>query len=377
MPWQVRPMSDIRLAFVHHVLTLNQPVARTCRQFGISRKTGYKWLQRYRRDPGQPLGDHSRRPRRSPQRTTETVEQRILEVRDRFGWGAPKIHAFLTQQGVSLPSIRTVNAVLERRGRTRPQQPSEPADQRFERDEPNQLWQIDFKGPTEVARQRVTPLTVIDDHSRFLLALTPCTDCRMNTAWSVLWDLMGDVGMPSAVLTDNAFSTRFQNHAGVSWFDARLIRADIQPLHGRPYHPQTQGKVERLHGTIATEVYPRVRRDTLEHFRQDLDNWRTGVYNTLRPHEALGQLPPITRWRPSRRIRPETLPPVQYPPDAVLRKVFHPGLIHWRRCRIRVGAGIIGQSVRIEQRDDLITVFYAWKEIRCLDSRNLQPYRVL
>lgn len=376
MPWQVKPMSDIRLAFVHQVLTLGRSLTQSCREFGISRKTGYKWLGRFVEKPDRPLVDRSRRPRRSPAKTSAAIERRILAVRDEFGWGAPKIHAFLATRRVELPSVRTVTAILRRHGRIQPASNHDSATERFERPRPNQLWQLDFKGPTEVHRQRVTPLSVLDDHSRFLLALTPCTDCTMKTAWNVLWELMGRVGMPEAMLSDNAFSSRFHNHGGLSWFDSMLVRTGIRSLHGRPYHPQTQGKVERFHGTVERELYPRVRRDSFEHFRQDLDHWRSRVYNTIRPHEALGQLPPISRWRPSPRTRPTTLPQVQYHADAVLRKVTNPGLIQWHRCRIRVGAGLIGQYVRIEERDRQIAIFYAWKEIRCLDHHQIQPYTI-
>jgi len=376
MPWQVRPMSDIRLAFVHQVLTLGHSLTQSCREFGISRKTGYKWLGRYLDEPDRDLVDRSRRPRRSPAKTSAKIERRILEVRDEFGWGAPKIHAFLNARQMQLPSVRTITAILRRHGRIQPPSNPDSAGERFERDQPNQLWQLDFKGPTEVYRQRVIPLSILDDHSRFLLALSPCTDCTMKTVWNILWELMGQVGMPLALLSDNAFSSRFHNHGGLSWFDSMLIRTGIQPLHGRPYHPQTQGKIERFHGTIERELYPRLRRDNLEHFREDLDYWRTRVYNTIRPHEALGQQPPISRWRPSPRPRPDTLPVVQYASDAVLRKVTNPGLIQWHRCRIRVGGGLIGQYVRIEERENQVALFYAWKEIRCLENSQIRPYSI-
>ena len=297
MPWKVAPMSDIRFAFVHHILTGHRPVAEACRQFGISRKTGYKWLARYRQQPRQALVDRSRRPTRSPDRTPPRIEQAVLQVRDRYGWGAAKIHTVLADTVDELPSVRTVTRILRRHGRIRPPAEPRPADQRFQRSEPNQLWQIDFKGPLEVGRQRVIPLSLLDDHSRYLLALTPCHDVTTRTAWDVLWQVMGAVGMPEAVLADNAFGNNSKRRLGLSWFDARLVRCGIRPIHGRPYHPQTQGKVERFHGTLQRELWPRVRRDRLEHFAADLDAWRQSVYNTLRPHEALGQEPPILHWQ--------------------------------------------------------------------------------
>lgn len=376
MPWKVRPMSEIRFAFVHYVLTGGHTVADACRRFAVSRKTGYKWLQRYQQMPLEPLVDRSRRPRRSPARTPPEIQQAVLEVRDRHGWGAGKIHAVLRTQGLTPPCVRTITRLLGRQGRIDRPPEVAVADQRFQRLEPNQLWQIDFKGPIEVARQRLQPLSILDDHSRYLLALVPCRDLTMKTAWTVLWDLMADAGLPEAILADNSFGNTQKRRLGIGWFDARLIRCGIRPIHGRPYHPQTQGKVERFHGTLERELWPRVRRDRLDHFAEDLDHWRRHVYNTLRPHEALGQQPPVLHWRPSDRKRPKRLPPVEYPAGAMLRKVFAPGLIHYRHCRIRVGAGLIDQHVRLQERNHEIAIYYAWKEVRNLVIDTLDRYTV-
>jgi transposase InsO family protein len=370
-------MSELRLAFVKLVTTLHYPVATACREFGISRKTGYKWLRRARQDPDQPLADRSRRPHASPARTPADLEQQILAVRDRYGWGGRKIHAFLRQRGLELPSRQTVQQVLRRHGRVDRPPAEAPAWQSFERSAPNHLWQLDFKGPLEVARQRVFPLVALDDHSRYLLALHPCLDCTMATAWEVLWQAFADYGLPDSLLSDNAFGTRGQNALGLSWFEARLLRLDIEPLHGRPYHPQTQGKVERLNGTLEAELWPCVRRDRLPHFHADLDHWRTAVYNPLRPHEALGDLPPLTRWRPSSRRRPATLPEVAYPAGAVLRKVMNRGDISWQGYRILVGAGLEGEAVRLEERAHELAVFYARKQLRCLALAELTKGRIL
>jgi transposase InsO family protein len=365
MPWEVSPVSEIRLAFVHHVLTLRRPVAAACRDFGVSRTTAYKWLARYRAGPAQALADRPRRPHHSPQQTPAVVEQAILEVRDRFGWGPRKIHAHLIAQGAALPSARTVAAVLRRPGRVGAAPPPPDPPQRFERAAPNQLWQCDFKGRLEVGRRRVYPFTALDDHSRFLLALRPCLDQTMATAWAALWDAFGEFGLPDAVLCDNAFGSP-ADAPGVSWFEARLLRLGIRPVHGRPYHPQTQGKVERLHGTLQRELWPRARRDSLDHFAADLDAWRTAVYNPVRPHEALGDVPPLARWRPSDRRRPAQLPAVEYPPGSVLRKVSTVGDVRWRRYRILAGRGLVGEYVRVEEADGEVLLHYAATEIRRL-----------
>jgi transposase InsO family protein len=365
MPWEVSPVPELRLPFVHQVLTLRRPVAAACRDFGISRTTAYKWLGRYRDGPGRALADRSRRPHQSPGRTPADAEQAILDIRDRFGWGPRKIHAHLTAQGADLPGARTVANVLRRRGRTGAPPAPAAAPQRFERAAPNELWQCDFKGRLEVERRRVYPFTALDDHSRFLLALRPCLDLSMATAWAALWDTFGEFGLPDALLCDNAFGSS-ASAPGVSWFEARLLRLGIRPVHGRPYHPQTQGKIERLHGTLERELWPRARRDALAHFAADLDAWRTGVYNPLRPHEALGDVPPLARWRPSARRRPARLPAVEYPPGSVLRQLSTVGDVRWRRYRILAGRGLVGEYVRVEEGDNEVALYYAATQIRRL-----------
>lgn len=361
MPWSTNTVSELRTAFVHAVRTANRSVSQAAKDFGISRKTAYKWLARF--DAQQPLGDRSRKPHRSPTRTGDPLEAAVLAVRDRFGWGPRKIVAYLHNHNQPTVPTRTAAAILQRHKRITDRRAPEPADQRFERPEPNQLWQVDFKGYAEVERRKVYPLTVLDDHSRFLLALRPCTDLTMSTAWAVLWEVFGEYGLPEAILCDNAFGNP-RPAPGVSWFEARLLRLGVRPIHGRPYHPQTQGKVERLHGTLEREVYPGLDTRTLAAFTAGLDKWRQGVYNPLRPHEALGDQPPLTRWRPSARVRPAELPEVAYPAGSVLRRVASNGQFRYRGGRVLAGHGLVGEDVRIEEADGCVAVFFAEKELR-------------
>jgi transposase InsO family protein len=371
MPWKVNPVSDLRAAFVQLVTTLDYPVSSACREFAISRKTGYKWLRRARQAPGQALLDRSRRPRSSPSKTAALIEQQVLQLHDRYRWGARKLHALLRQDGVAVPSVRSVHNVLRRHGRVCAPAPPAPPPQSFVHPEPNDLWQLDFKGPVEVARRHIAPLTVLDDHSRFLFAVRPCGDISFATAWAILWEAFGEFGLPRSLLCDNFFSTKGHAGLGLSWFDARLLRLGVRPVHGRPYHPQTQGKVERLHGTLVRELWPTIRRDTLEHFEHDLRAWRH-VYNTLRPHEALQDRPPLSCWRPSPRRRPPQLPEVVYPAGALLRKVGRVGDVCWRGYRILVGQGLAGEHVRIEEKDQDVVLYYAEHRLRCLPVQHLQ-----
>ena len=378
MPWKVGTMSELRLNFVQEVEVLGQSVAAACRKYGISRKTAYKWLGRYRAGTSV-LTDQSRRPQHSPRRSEAELEAVVVAVRQRYGWGAPKILAYLRNQGrAALPSERTIGQILKRQGciQAKPSTPAGPV-QFFERSQAHALWQCDFKGPVEVARQRVHPFTVLDDHSRFLLALQVCADVSMASAWQVLWATFGEYGLPESLLCDNAFAAGHGGLRTLSWIEGQLIRLGIKPVHGRPYHPQTQGKVERLHGTLEREVWPSVDRACRQAFAQDLERWRRQVYNPLRPHEALGGLPPLSRFTVSPRPRPSRLPEVSYPVDSVLRRVAKGGDISWQGYRILVGAGICGETVRIEEQQQAVCIYYAWKQVRQVPTAVLSRNRLL
>jgi transposase InsO family protein len=359
MPWGTNTVSELRLALVHAVRTAGRSVAQAARDFRVSRKTAYKWLALF--DAQQPLDDRSRRPHGSPARTSDELEAAVLAVRDQHGWGPRKIVAYLANHDRPTLPVRTAAAVLRRHNRIASKPAPEVAGQRFERSEPNQLWQVDFKGYVEVARQKVYPLTVLDDHSRFLLALGCGEDVTMARAWNVLWNVFGEYGLPEEVLCDNAFGS---SGMGVSWFEARLMRLGIRATHGRAYHPQTQGKVERLHGTLEAEVFPRLDRANRAAFEAGLEHWRCAVYNAIRPHEARGDLPPVCRWRVSTRARPKALPAVEYPSGSVLRRASSGGVIRWRGAKLLAGNGVVGEWVRIEQTDCSVELWYGPYRIR-------------
>lgn len=375
MPWKDWIMSEQRLVLVHRVVLLGHALSQVAREMGVSRKTAYKWMGRYRADPQSELSDRSRRPLGSPRRVDEAIEKSVLQWRDKHRWGARKIHRSMRKQESvpALPSMRTIATILKRHGRVEDHRhpPEAPAHQRFERDAPNQLWQLDHKGPLEIARRKYCPLVIVDDHSRYCLKLEPMADKSVLAAWNVLWDLFGQVGLPESILCDNAFSARI----GLSWFDAQLVRLNIRPVHGRAYHPQTQGKVERLNGTIHRELITfGARRDCLAHFREDGEQWRRS-YNTLRPHESLGDEPPVSRWTVSQRPRPASLPVIEYPADAMLRKVTQVGDVYYHGRRILVGQCLARQFVRIEEREEDLAVYYGPKRIRVLGYNELGPAR--
>jgi transposase InsO family protein len=376
MSWSTTTVSDQRLAFVHLVRTEGWTVAAAAKRFAVSRKTGHKWLARHALDPEAPLADRSRAPVHRPARTDTSVEDAIVRLRRQTGWGARKLRADLLSRGAAVPCVRAVHDVLRRHGLIAPPQPEpDAAPGRFEREHPNDLWQLDHKKAGEVDRRPVVQLTVLDDHARFLLLLETMPDLSMPPAWEALWGLFGRVGMPAAVLCDNAFSTRSPIRT-LSWFDSRLVRAGITPLHGRAYHPQTQGKVERLHGTLERECYPRTRRDRITHFHADCERWRT-LYNNRRPHEALGDKPPITRWTPSPRPRPTRLPKVEYPHGIITRRVCAGGIMQYKRYRFTAGAGLAGEHVAVEELDGHIALRYGHFTFRRIRNDLLTTDHVL
>ena len=377
MPWDPdRAPADERADFVEAALLRACPFAQLCRHFRITPKTGYKWLRRAAEGPHRPLADRPRRPHTCPARTPPDVAGAILHVHDEYGWGARKVRAFLLQRGRPAPSLGAVHHVLRRAGRVRaaapPAPPAPPA--RFQRSAPNRLWQMDFKGPLHGRYL----LTVEDDCSRYLLALALCPDQTMAAAWAVLWAAFGRAGLPDAILSDNGFAPRGPAAGGLSWLEARLLRLGVRALHGRPYHPQTQGKVGRLHRTLEEEVLPRLDWSLPDAaVAAQLERWRVEVYNAARPHEALGQAVPQSRWQASARPRPGRLPEVSYPAGMETRKVMQRGEICWRGYELMVGAGLTGERVGVQPCGAEVVLLYGARELRRVGQAELVKGRIV
>ena len=264
MPWKVQSPMSVREEFVAFASQPDANVAALCRRFGVSRKTGYKWLARARAGGGggggAPLADRSRRPRTSPSRTSGDVEQLVVTLRQAHpAWGARKLKRRLEDLGHAdlVPARSTVNGILARHGLIAPAaSAAHAAIRRFERAAPNELWQMDFKGHVATGDGgRCHPLTVLDDHSRFNVLLRACADERLATVRDALADAMRRYGVPGAILSDNGPPWGSRGRDG-NWtrLGAWLVRRGVRVLHGRPGHPQTQGKEERFHRTFKAEA---------------------------------------------------------------------------------------------------------------------------
>ena len=320
MPWREVSVMDQRREFVRLAMQEGANRRELCRRFGIHPDTGYKWISRWQAD--QNLADRSRRPHSSPKQTERETEQRVLSVRDTHpAWGARKIVRCLERDNWNSPAHSTVHEILRRSGRITAPPGGAVASQRFEMPRPNLLWQMDFKGWVRLGNDtQCHPLTVVDDHSRYDLCLQACADQRTDTVRGRLEDTFRRYGLPEAFFVDNG--SPWGDPSGERWtrFSVWLLKLGILVIHSRPYHPQSRGKNERFHRTLTAEVLALRRFRDLTETQRAFDAWRE-VYNFERPHEALGQQVPASRYRPSQRAMPDRLPEVEYDSHEVVRRV--------------------------------------------------------
>ncbi len=352
MPWKECSAMSLRHEFVLQALQKGRNFSALCRTFHISRKTGYKWLRRYREGGQEALKDRPRRPHHSPRRTPPEVENRVCTLRKQHPtWGGRKIHAFLKGQGMeSPPSPSTITEILRRNGLLNPEKSGKPRSyQRFQKAHPNELWQMDFKGAFQLADGTLCyPLTLLDDHSRFLVGLYACGDQRRETVKRCLEDAFQKYGLPQAILVDNGspWGQIQGEKRAYTVLEVWLMRLGVRVVHSRPYHPQTLGKDERLHRTLEEDLLRFIEPGDLEECQGYFDRWRE-EYNERRPHEALGMEPPGLWYRRSSRGYTKRLRPISYPPEAFVRKVDRCGKISFRNQPIKVGKAFRGLYVAV------------------------------
>jgi transposase InsO family protein len=321
MPWQEVSTMDQRREFVRLAMQEGANRRELCRRFGIHPDTGYKWLDRWAGGDRQ-LGDQSRRPHSSPARSEPTIEALVLTVRDAHpAWGARKIARCLERDGVKPPAPSTVHAILRRYGRVVPPVGAPRASQRFEKPAPNLLWQMDFKGWVQLGNgMRCHPLTMVDDHSRYVPCLQACADEQGVTVQGHLVTTFRRYGLPEALFVDNGGPWGDASQTRWTRLSVWLLKLGVEVLHSRPYHPQSRGKNERFHRTLKAEVFALRRFRDLAEVQRAFDQWRE-VYNFERPHQALDQEVPASRYRTSLRPMPDRLPKVEYDQHDIVRSV--------------------------------------------------------
>ena len=362
MGWKRVTIMSQRIEFVTLAMREGAAFSELCSRFGISRKTGYKFVKRYRAEGVQGLEDCSRRPKNSPNVTAAWMERMILALRDeRPAWGGRKLKRRAEDMGYEgVPSPSTITEILKRNSRiSREDSEKHKAWQRFEAERPNDLWQMDFKGYFPVREGRCYPLTVLDDHSRYALCVGACGNERKETVEGHLREVFRKYGLPCALLTDNGSpwgSDAVHRHTSLTVW---LMGLDVGVLHSRVYHPQTLGKDERFHRTMSAEVVHDCRDRGMSECQRILERWRT-IYNTERPHEALGMKVPAECYRVSEREFPERVRVWEYSPSDVVRKVQQGGILHYKGKEWRVGKAFKGQRVGIRPtgEDGKLNVFF-------------------
>lgn len=357
MPWKEVSVMDERLRFVARILE-GEPMTDVCREFGISRKTGYKIVSRYREDGPVALCDRSRRPVRYANQLPDQIVQLLIATKkDKPGWGARKIRELLVRKldgDYRVPSVSTVHAVLDRHGlvtRARKRRGKASGTSLSPGLAPNELWCTDFKGEFKLGSGRYCyPLTVTDHASRFLLACEALESTREMPVIESFERLFRERGLPAAIRSDNGVPFASPNGLyNLSKLSVWWLRLGIAIERIKPGRPQQNGRHERMHRTLKAEATRPARMNFLQ--QQDRFDSFVTEFNQERPHEALGMKYPAELYTPSTKPY-QGLPQVEYPFHDRDVLVTACGRICMHRKRVNISTVLAGQKLGIKEVDD-------------------------
>ena len=370
MPWKTMDVQEQRVEFVVAANRGEKSLTALCQEFGISRPTGMLWRERYQQAGLAGIAERSRRPLRSPERTVTELEQRVVLVRQRYpDWGARKLQVVLARENVAL-TRSTIHRILLRQGLVHESDRHVQALQRFERGAPNELWQMDFKSP-KGWNAPIGPLSVLDDHSRYLVVLQAVWSTRVEGVREQLECAFERCGMPEALLMDHGvpwWSTLAPG--GATKLTIWLMKQGIELHWSGIRHPQTQGKVERFHGELERALQKRNAPRKEPQPWLDAFRWE---HNHVRPHEALGMETPASRWQKSPRVYDPRPARWEYPPGSKVSKVDSWGKLHAWGVHCRVSKSFSGEWVRLERIEQRVLVYYCRTVIRGLPSSDFLP----
>lgn len=364
MPWkETHPMCE-RATFILRHEQSDETMAELCRQFGISRKTGYKWLERYAQEGEAGLHEHSRAPHRHPNRTVPEIEKAIVAIRQETKWGPKKIAVRLANTVLDgdIPSLSTIGDIVKRNGLVVPRKfrrhCSPSAHPLAHAVESNRVWCADFKGWFRTGNgRRVDPLTVSDAYSRYLLACQGmCGKTDTVHVKGIFEALFRAYGMPERIRTDNGSPFASTGLSGLSRLSVWWMRLGIVPERIRPATPSDNGRHERMHRTLKQDTAtppastPKKQQEAFDRFLQ--------YYNLERPHEALGQVVPASLYTASPRPYPARLPAVEYGDDLQTRRVRGAGQIKWRGHDVGVTQALAYETVGLKPIEDGVWMIY-------------------
>lgn len=377
MTWGALSLMELRREFVLQAGQDGANISELCKRYNISRKTGYKWIRRYAVDRKTGLQELSKRPKISPEKTSERWVECIIAIRKKYpAWGARKIRVILsrTHDEQEIPACSTIHKILEQNGYIVKEEQAQRHWNRFEHEAPNHLWQMDFKGHFAHEQGRCHPLTILDDHSRFSVLLKACQNETKETVQPLLIDTFRRYGLPERINVDNGspWGSLFEC-ARYTTLSVWLIRIGVRVSYSRPRHPQTNGKDERFHRTLKRELLEPNYFRNINHIQEHFDKWRD-IYNIERPHEAIGMKVPAERFQPSYRRYPEVLPDIEYGAEDKVRKVDCRGRISLGRRNIFVGMPFAKELVAIRPsiETDVVQFFYAHQKLGEIDLSTVQ-----
>jgi transposase InsO family protein len=356
MPWIETKVMDERVGFIAGWLRGDVPMSLLCEQYGISRKTGYKWVWRYQADPVEGLAELSRAPHRHGRSLDPAIAERIIGLRRRWPhWGPRKLLAVLQRDDPEMawPAASTIGDLLRREGLSQPRRQrrrSMPRQQPFlDVTAANDVWCADFKGWFRTADgMRCDPLTISDAHSRFLLEcrIVPPTGAGVEPRFIRAFR---DYGLPLAIRTDNGSPFASTGAGGLSRLSIGWLKLGIKLERIDPGQPQQNGRHERMHRTLKAET-SRPPAPSLRQQQRRFDRFRQ-TYNEDRPHEALSQEPPTDHYRPSPRPYPDRIPEPWYDADHAVRQVRSTGEIKWGGDYVFISESLVGEPVGIAETE--------------------------
>ena len=350
MAWDERTVEQMREEFVRRVLAQERSKAALCREYGISRPTGDKWLERFQE--GESLADRSRTPKTSPGRTPPELEAKIVEIRKAHpALGAVKLRKIMENAGYTdLPCAKTFNNIFHRYGLIE-KEASRTATpyQRFTKSVPNEMWQADFKGYFKLGNGiQCHPLNILDDYSRFNLCTEALTNETFDAVKPVMERLFREYGLPFSFLCDNGNPWGTAQSLGYSRFEVWLMELGILTLHGRPRHPQTQGKEERYNRSFTRECLNGKQLIDIPHAQCCFDEYRK-FYNEVRPHFALDMDVPVSRYEVSPRQMPERIEPWEYGSEYQLSKVKETGYFNYQGQGFFLSEAFAGKTIAVRE----------------------------
>ena len=377
MPWARTDWMTERLKFVVTSLKHGVNFSDLCQDFGISRKTGYKWIHRYEADGFKALEDRSCAPKTHPNETSEDVVEDIVQIRRKHPrWGPRKVRVVLGRRHPSwaLPAVSTIGDILKRKGmvkkRRRNRRSSPYADRLRQYDAPNAVWCADFKGCFSLGLRgnRCHPLTISDGYSRYLIRCHALRRPMCQYTRRVFESAFQEFGLPRAIRTDNGAPFATLAPGGLSRLSVWWIRLGIRPERIMPGRPDQNGRHERMHSTLKAET-AKPPRSSFRAQQRAFDRFQI-EYNTDRPHEGLGMEVPASLYRPSLRSLPSRLPEPEYPAHFEIRVAYPNGVISFGSTQWYVSGCLSGESIGLEPCDDgRWRVHFGWVPIGILDAK--------